>query len=153
MQRKEEETCKYTTKPSRAALTRAKLLKSWYSHLSSIFGLLDVTHCPPLTQILQIHVNDLGTHWLRQSLVACSAPSHYLNQFWYIINWTIRDTFQWKFNQCTKTLIKKMHLKMALAKFPPFCLRDNGLWLPKLMLSSTRSNPESLSRAAQSVDS
>ena len=29
--------------------------------------------------------------------VAYSAPSHYLNQIWFIVNWTIRDKIKWKF--------------------------------------------------------
>ena len=33
---------------------------------------------------------------------AYSAPSHYLNQCWIIVNWTLMDTLQWNFNQDTK---------------------------------------------------
>ena len=32
-------------------------------------------------------------------IVAYSAPSHYLNQCWNIINWTFRDKFQWNLNR------------------------------------------------------
>ena len=34
-------------------------------------------------------------HWFRYWLVAWSAPSHYLNQCWNIINWTPRNKLQW----------------------------------------------------------
>ena len=34
-----------------------------------------------------------------------SAPSHYLNQYWVIINWTLGNTFQWNFNQNTRLFI------------------------------------------------
>ena len=40
--------------------------------------------------------------WIRSALgqtVACSTPSHYLNQCWVIINWTLRKKLQWNFNQ------------------------------------------------------
>ena len=33
-------------------------------------------------------MGNLGRHWFRQWLVAWSAPSHYLKQWWNIINWT-----------------------------------------------------------------
>ena len=29
----------------------------------------------------------------------CLAPSHYLNQYWIIVNWTHRNKLQWNFNQ------------------------------------------------------
>ena len=37
-------------------------------------------------------------HWFREWLVAWSAPSHYLNQSWNIVNWTLRNKLQWNFN-------------------------------------------------------
>ena len=44
-------------------------------------------------------------HWFRWRLVACSAPSHYLNQRSLIINWTHKSKFQWYSNQNTKLFI------------------------------------------------
>ena len=41
-----------------------------------------------------IRVSELGQHWFWQWLVACSAPSHYLNQFWLIVNWIPGNKFQ-----------------------------------------------------------
>ena len=38
-------------------------------------------------------------HWFRWWLVACSAPSHHLNQCWLIVIWARRNTFQWNFSQ------------------------------------------------------
>ena len=32
-------------------------------------------------------------HWFRQWIVACTAPSHYLNQCWNNVNWTIKNKF------------------------------------------------------------
>ena len=48
--------------------------------------------------------------WIKSVLVqimACrlSAPSHYLNQCWVIVNWTLGNKFQWNFNQNTKLFI------------------------------------------------
>ena len=45
------------------------------------------------------------THRPRVSLVAYSAQSHYLNQCWDIVNWTLGNTIQWNFNQNTKLFI------------------------------------------------
>ena len=52
-----------------------------------------------------ICVSELGQRWFRLWLVVYSAPSHYLNQFWSIVNWTIGNKFQWNFNQNTKFFI------------------------------------------------
>ena len=38
-------------------------------------------------------------HRFRQWLVAWSAPSHYLNQCWNIVNWTLGNKLQWNFNR------------------------------------------------------
>ena len=54
-----------------------------------------------------IYVSELGQHWLRYWLVACLAPSHYLNQCWNIVNWTLRNKLQWSPNQNSKIFIQE----------------------------------------------
>ena len=61
-----------------------------------------LTHLPQVPHICFI---ESGQHWFRQWLVAYSAPSHYLNQCWVIVNWTLRNRLQWNFNQNTKLFI------------------------------------------------
>ena len=46
-----------------------------------------------------IGVSESGQHWFKLWLVAHSAPSHYLNQCWVIVDWTRRNKFQWNFSQ------------------------------------------------------
>ena len=45
-------------------------------------------------RMMHICFSELGHHWIRQWLVAFSAPSHYLNQWWYNFNETIRNIFE-----------------------------------------------------------
>ena len=46
-----------------------------------------------------------------------SAPSHYLNQCWNIVNWTLRNKLQWNLNGETHIFsFKKMHFKTSSAK-------------------------------------
>ena len=56
---------------------------------------------PPPPPPLPIHVCVSGAsqQCFRQWLVAYSAPSHYLNQYWAIVNWTLRNKFQWDIYQ------------------------------------------------------
>ena len=50
-------------------------------------------------------------HWFRQWLVAWPAPSHCLNQWWNINNWTLRNKLQWNFNQNSNNLFQENALK------------------------------------------
>ena len=55
-----------------------------------------------------ICVSDSGQHWFRYS-----APSHYLNQCWIIVIWTLRNKLKWHFNQnivCEMVAILSMGL-------------------------------------------
>ena len=54
-----------------------------------------------------------------------SAPSHYLNQCWVMLNWTLRNKLQWNFNKSFS--FTKMHLKISSAKWQPFCPRGDEL--------------------------
>ena len=39
----------------------------------------------------RIYVSKIWHHWFRYWLVACKAPSHYLNQCWFVVNWNPWD--------------------------------------------------------------
>ena len=45
--------------------------------------------------VTHIRVSKLCHHWFSQWLGAFSAPSHYLNQCWLIINCTLRNKCEW----------------------------------------------------------
>ena len=70
--------------------------------------------------------------WIGSALaqiMACrhSAPSHYLNQCWVIVNWTVRNKLQWKLNGILSFSFKKMHLKMSSARMAAILSR--GRWV------------------------
>ena len=50
--------------------------------------LIILTHLPLMPHLCVI---ELSQQWSRQWLVACSAPSYYLNQLWAIVNWTLKN--------------------------------------------------------------
>ena len=69
------------------------------------------------------------THWFRQWLVAWWAPSHYLNQCWNMVNWTLRNKHRWNFNQNSYILIQENAFenviwKMAAILSWPQCVKD-----------------------------
>ena len=66
----------------------------------------------------------LDNHWFREWLVACSAPSHCLNQCWFI--GTYFCEFELEVQQFSS---KTLHLKISSAKwwtFTPFVERDRA---------------------------
>ena len=54
-------------------------------------------------------------------------PSHYLNQCWDIVNWTLRNKFSENLIGIHTFSFKKIHLKMSSAKWRPFWLGLNVL--------------------------
>ena len=54
-------------------------------------------------------------------------PSHYLNQWWIIVSWNLRNIFQWNRNQMKPFSYKKMSLKVSSAIWHLFCLGPNVL--------------------------
>ena len=67
---------------------------------------------------------ELCQHWFRELLVACSAPSHYLNQYWLILNWALRKKLHWNSNRNSNISIQENVFendvcKMAAILFQP----------------------------------
>ena len=69
----------------------------------------------------------LLTHWGRVTHICVSyltiigsayglAPSHYLNQCWNIVNWTLRNTLQWSFNRNSNIFIQENALQNVVCK-------------------------------------
>ena len=72
----------------------------------------------------------IGSASFRQWLVAYSAPSHYLNQCWVIVNRTLRNQLQWNLIEIQNFSFTKMHWKMSSAKWRPFCPGEDELISP-----------------------
>ena len=66
-------------------------------------------------------------HWFRQWLVAWSAPSHYLNQWWNIVNLTPRNKFQWNVNQNSYIVIEENAFENVVWKMASIFLGLNEL--------------------------
>ena len=66
-------------------------------------------------------------HWFRLWLVAWSAPSHYLNQLWNIVNWTLRNKLQWNFNRNSYIFIQRNRFENVVWKTAAICLGLNVL--------------------------
>ena len=64
---------------------------------------------------------------IRYWLVAYSAPSHYLNQYWHIVNLTPRNHFSEIRIEIQNSSFMKMHLKCRLLNWRPFC--PGGRWV------------------------
>ena len=63
---------------------------------------------------------ETSQRWFRQWLFAWSAPSHYLNQCWNIVDWNLRNKFRWNPIQTPFIFIQKIHLKLSFGRWRPF---------------------------------
>ena len=75
----------------------------------------------------QIYFTELGQYWLRKWHVAYTVPSHYLNQCWVIVNWTLRNKLQWNFNQNTKLFIHKNAFQNIVCQMA--AILSKGRWV------------------------
>ena len=67
--------------------------------------------------------------------MAWPAPSHYLNQCWIIVNWTLRNKLQWNLNQNSNILIQENALESVVCETAAILSRPQ--WV-KLQGSVTR---------------
>ena len=86
----------------------------------------ELYHLTQRSLLTHIYVNESGQHWFRQWLVACTAPSHYPNQSWFIVNWFFIDKLQWNFNQNTKPFIHENASENIVCENAAFLFR--GRW-------------------------
>ena len=57
-------------------------------------------------RVKHIYISNLDQQWLTKCLVACSAPSHFLNQRLIVVNWAICNEYRGNLNQIhTRKLI------------------------------------------------
>ena len=83
-----------------------------------------LTHLPLVPHIC---VGELGQHWFRQRLVACSAPSHYLNQCCLIVNWPFRNKLRWNYYQNIKLSIHENASENVVCDMVP--ILSMGRWV------------------------
>ena len=69
----------------------------------------------------------ISSHWFRYWLVAYLAPSHYLNQCWVIVNWTLTNKVRWNFNQNTRLFIHENALENFICK--TVAILSRGGWV------------------------
>ena len=105
---KRRETCVYF----HGFVVHLSTMKSWLNHRSlALFHKTNlwyhINYLTHLHLVPHICVSELYQHWFRQWLVACSAPSHSLNQCWGIVNWTIGNKLQWNSIKNSNILIQE----------------------------------------------
>ena len=67
--------------------------------------------------------------WFRKWLVTYPATSHYLNQCWNSVNWTLGNKLQWNLNQNVYIFIQENAFEKFFWKWRPLCLCLNVLTL------------------------
>ena len=94
-----------------------------------------LTHLPLVPHIC---VSESGQHWSRQWLVAYSAPSHYLDQSWIIVNWTLKNKHLWNYDQNYTFFIQEDAFENAVCEIAAISSRGDELrtLTPSIFLTS-----------------
>ena len=74
-------------------------------------------------------------YWFQKWLVAWTAPSHYLNQYWNIVTWTLRNKLKGHFNQNSKIFIQEIAFENVICKMAS--ILSGPQWVNSLRLSTT----------------
>ena len=100
----------------------------WFSQYNKIVIHPELTHWGRVTHKC---VTKVSHHWLKKGLVAYSAPSHYLNQCWFIVNWCFRNIIQWNFSLQNKIFIQGNAFENVVCETmdilsPPQCINPSS---------------------------
>ena len=82
---------------------------------------------PHLPLVPYICDSELGQHWFRYWLVACSAPTHYLNQCWRVVNWTLGNKLQWNSNRNCNIVIQENTFENVVCEMA--AIMSRGRWV------------------------
>ena len=63
--------------------------------------------------------------------------THYLNQWWFIVNWTLRNTFQWNFIWNSKAFIQENAYENVVCKTDGHLVLVS-MWLRRLSMNALR---------------
>ena len=96
--------------------------------------------------VILICFKKLGHHWFRSRLVTNLTPSHYLNQFNLIFNWTVSYKLQWNLNQNTTIFIQQNKTENDV------CKKSFILSRPPCVKSQTRVSPNLKLTSGQKID-
>ena len=131
------------------------MLKKAYSTIYQNWKTLPRRNQLPLNSLrpsdAYICISKRRHHWSRYWLVAWSAPSHYLNQCWYIVNSNLGNTLQhvqWNFNRNYNIFIQEdafesVVCEMAAILPQPQCINPAYL-IPWLLMTCGPFNLHSL---------
>ena len=109
----------------------------WF-HIDSRDQMTSLNSSPP---VLHICVGELGQHWFRWWLVACSTPSLYLTKCWFIVKCTLRNKRQWNSNRNTIFFIHVFAFKNLVCEMA--AIMSRGRWV-KTLITEILQNRKSL---------
>ena len=78
---------------------------TYFDRAYAIFSLIQLTHWGRVTHICFSKLTIIG------SVNTWTAPSHYLNQCWNIVNWTLRNKLQWNYSLNSNIFFQKNALE------------------------------------------
>ena len=85
--------------------------------LEKIDRVITAPHCIKSLRLSDAYMSQwICHHWVRWWLVTCSAPIHYQNKWWHIVNWALGNKFQWNLNRNSTIYIHKNVFENVICK-------------------------------------
>ena len=81
--------------------------------------------------VMHICISKLCHYWFRHWLVACLAPSNFLNWCWLAVNWTLGNKLQWNLNQNSKIFIHENAFACIICKMS--AILSQSQWVNDLL--------------------
>ena len=92
--------------------------------------------------LLELHIcmSESGQYWFRWWLVTYSVPSHYLHQFWFIVNWELGNKFQLNFNPNSYIFIQENAFENVICKI--VAIWSRWRWIKHTHASHSPTHPK-----------
>ena len=116
------------------------LSSKWCEYCTSLFlchfdfgwlqkpSLLAINSLRPVTPYAIVKICH---HWCRQLLVTCPPPSHYMNQRWFIVDWTLSNELHWNCNTIAHISTLENALEIAVWKIIAISYRPQCVIIKK----------------------
>ena len=106
--------------------------------ISFVYIKLQYFPLPHWGRVTHICVSKTDNYWFWWKLVTWLAASHHLNQCWLIVNWTLKNKFQWNLNKNSSIFVRKNAFENIVCEMVAILARPQYV---NLKLHMTLSNP------------
>ena len=95
-----------------------------YKNVVAVIPKVSFNSSPPSSAYMR---QETGSALVQVMACRLTAPSHYLSQYWLVVNWTLRNKLHWYFNRQSIICIEENAFENVVCDFPAKLSR--GRWV------------------------